>query len=413
MSENKELLNKLKRLLAWKESKKFCAKKLNVSEQDVRRMSAYLKYLEFLDDDNDACSPIEPKITSYDEDLKSGTAELTFDTLQEIKTLDDLKSYCNIDEDTWEITRYIQNYWGSSKTPHWQVKAWMNRKSDEQIFRDKFLEFLEYYTPSSRKIQPPGNNYGKPLGCLLLNKQDAHINKYDINGNNDIQKRFDNEYDKLNTILKQSRLSHNLEQLIYILGSDEFNSEFTNCTTKGTPQENILSYHETFEKICEHETHVINLLLENSEKVNIIYVPGNHDEYVGWHLVNWLKTYYRDEERLTIDDNPSYRKYTSYGNSALMFNHGDVIKNAKLAGLFPLEYKKTWSEHKYFYAFTGDLHIETSENINGIKFYRVASFSSSVSNWEDKHGFLDSAGEATGFIIDREQGMTNIFKYYL
>lgn len=413
MSENKELLNRLKRLLPWKESNAFYAKKLNISEQDVRRMTAYLKYLDFLDNGEEEYDLLDSKVTSYDENLKDGTAELTFDTAQEIKTLDDLKSRCNIDDDKWEITRYIQNYWGNGKDPHWQVKAWMNKKSDEQIFRDNFLEFLEDYRPSPRKIHPPNNNYGKPLGCLLLNKQDAHINKYDINGNNDIQERFDRVYNKLDIILKQARLSHNLERLIYILGSDEFNSEFTNCTTKGTPQENILPYHETFEKICEHETHVINLLLENSEKVDIIYVPGNHDEYIGWHLVNWLKTYYRDEKRLTIDDSPSYRKYTSYGSSALMFNHGDAIKNAKLAGLFPLEYKKTWSEHNFFYAFTGDLHIETSENVNGIKFYRVAAFSSSVSKWEDKHGFVDCAGEATGFIIDREQGMTNIFKYYL
>ncbi len=144
-----------------------------------------------------------------------------------------------------------------------------------------------------------------------------------------------------------------------------------------------------------------------------MYVAGNHDEFVGWHMVNWLQTYFRNTDRLTIDDSPKYRKYVSYGNSALMFNHGDAIKPAKLAGLFPIEYRDQWSFHHNFYIFTGDKHHEVSHDFNGIKFYQIPAFSNAKSLWDDKNGHTMSKGEVTAFLIDQAEGMTNIFKQYL
>jgi hypothetical protein len=158
---------------------------------------------------------------------------------------------------------------------------------------------------------------------------------------------------------------------------------------------------------------VINLLLQKGENVDVIFVAGNHDEYVGWHLASWLQTYFRNEERVFFDISPRYRKYVSYGTSALMFNHGDALKPAKLAGLFPMEFKNGWSEHDNFYIFTGDKHHEMSLDFNGIKFYQLPAFSTAKSSWDDKNGYTITKGEVTGFLIDLQDGITNIFKQYL
>jgi len=157
---------------------------------------------------------------------------------------------------------------------------------------------------------------------------------------------------------------------------------------------------------------VINLLLQKSKNVEVVFIAGNHDEFVGWHLASWLQTYFRNHERAKFDISPKYRKYIDYGSSAMMFNHGDALKPAKLAGLFPMEYKKDWSLHDNFYIFTGDKHHEMSLDFNGIKFYQLPAFSTAKSSWDDKHGYLDR-GELTGFLIDSKDGMTNIFKQYL
>ena len=416
MPENQSLLQQLEQMLHWKKSKKFYAEKLNIKEAEVDELMRELKNSE--ESRNEAevgtyIGDLEEQVVRFFEDVQKGTGEVVFNSKEEIKSLDELIEKCKIDTEKWEITKYVQNYWGNVNQPYYQVKAWLGKKKDEQIFQDSFVSFLSTYEPCSSQIVGPEFDLDKKDSCLIINKQDSHLNKLDIGGDNNIEKRFNNFIQKVDVILNQASLANNLTDIKYIIGSDEFNSEFTNTTTKGTPQQNILSYHSAFQAICEHEISVINLLLQKAINVEVIFVAGNHDEFVGWHLASWLQTYFRNEERLVFDISPRYRKYVSYGYSAIMFNHGDALKPAKLANLFPMEYKSDWSDHNHFYIFTGDKHHEMSLDFNGIKFYQLPAFSTAKSGWDDKNGYTVSKGEVTGFLIDQINGMTNIFKQYI
>jgi len=416
MAENQHLLNQLQQLLSWKKSKKFYAEKLGITEVEVSELLKEIKGSQDpIRNEAEASSYIdalEDAVVKYEEDLAKGTGEIIFNSAEEIRSLDELIAKCKIDTEKWEITKYVQNYWGSGKTPHWQVKAWMTKKTTEQVFQDSFVEFLKEYLPTSTYVNGPRYS-GKAIGCLVINKQDSHLNKLDIDGDNNINDRFDNIVEKVDIIVDQANLSNYIDQVFYIIGSDEFNSEFTGTTTKGTPQQNILTYHESFRRICEHEIEMISLLLEKTNNVNVIYVAGNHDEFVGWHMITWLDAYFKNNERVRFDCSPKYRKYISFGETAMMFNHGDAIKPAKLASIFPIEYKENWSEHENFYIFTGDKHHEVSLDFGGIKFYQIPAFSNAKSSWDEKNGYTCAKAEVTGFLIDFEKGMTNIFKQYL
>jgi hypothetical protein len=416
MSENQTLLEQLQQMLHWKKSKTYYASKLGITESEVDDLLADLRGKEKAEDDAEIgvyISDLEDKIVKFEEDVIKGTGEVILSTKDEIKSLDELIEKCKIDTEKWEITKYVQNYWGNGNNPRWQVKAWLAKKKEEQLFQNYFTDFLASYEPISQDIMSPKFVGNKFPAMLVINKQDSHLNKYDIDGNNDIAKRLANIVYKLEMIANQATLSNNLNQITYIIGSDEFNSEFTGTTTKGTPQTNTHTYQDSFQFICEHEILVITMLLQYAENVNVVYVAGNHDEYVGWHLVTWLQSYFRNIDRLTFDISPKYRKYISYGGSALMFNHGDAIKPAKLAALFPIEFREGWSFHNNFYIFTGDKHHEISHDFNGIKFYQIPAFSNAKSLWDDKNGHTMSKAEVTGFLIEEGSGMTNIFKQYL
>jgi len=392
--------------------KEAAEKKYKIKEETIQRYIRLLKVREGVSEIEQEIEEEEIKQVRQTEDIKNGTSELEFRSKEEIRTLDDLIEKCNIDVSTWNILRYVQNYWGNANNPNWQVKVWLSRKDGEQQYQDSFISFLSTYAPSPH-VYSEVVVTNKPEACLVLNKQDAHLNKHDVHGNNDLQSRFDNILNKLDIIVQQSILSNDLDNITYILGSDEFNSEWTGMTTKGTPQQNVGSYQESFEKICEHEIRVINMLISNSKKAEIIFCPGNHDEYAGWTIIKWLEAYFRSTDRVSFDTSPSYRKYISYGNTALMFNHGDAIKPAKLASMFPMEFKNDWSRHEHFYIFTGDKHHELAHDYNGIKFYQIPAFSNAKSLWDEKNGYTCSKAEATGFLIDKVSGMTNIFKQYL
>lgn len=414
MSNNQSLLEQLQSLLSWKKSKKFYAEKLGIAETEIDEL---LKELRTRDRDDAESgtyiAELEDVVVKFMEDVTKGTGEVVANFSEEVKSLDELIEKCKIDTEKWEVTKYVQNFWGNGDNPHWQVKAWLGKKTVEQLFQANFVEFLDSYEPVSQGVTSPEFTVGKELAMLVINKQDSHLNKYDIDGNNDIVERLSTIVYKILTIVAQAKLSNNLEHITYVIGSDEFNSEYSGATTKGTPQTNTHTYHDSFKFICDHEVMVISMLLQQAENVNVVYVAGNHDEFVGWHMITWLQSFFRNEERVQFDCSPKYRKYVSYGTSALMFNHGDAIKPAKLAALFPMEFKEGWSFHENFYIFTGDKHHEVSHDFNGIKFYQIPAFSNAKSVWDDKMGHVMSKAEVTGFLIEQGSGMTNIFKQYL
>jgi hypothetical protein len=417
MVGNQHLLDQLQQMLNWKKSKKFYADKLGITEGEVDELLKELrKNSDNIREEAEVASYIqalEDTIIKFEEDLVKGTGEIILNSPEEIKSLEDLIEKCKIDTSKWDIAKYVQNYWGNSEQPHWQVKAWLSKKTNEQLFQDSFIDFLNSYSPISGDVMSPRIHQSKPNAALVINKQDAHYNKLDVDGDNSLEGRFARMAYRIETILNQASLSNNLDRIVYIVGSDEFNSEFTGMTTKGTPQQNIAGYHDSFQAICNHEILMINLLLQYAKNVDVIYVAGNHDEFVGWHMINWLQTYFRNTDRLTFDCSPKYRKYVSYGVSAMMFNHGDAIKPAKLASIFPMEYKDEWSSHEVYYIFTGDKHHEVSLDFNGIKFYQIPAFSNAKSGWDEKNGYTCARGEVTAFLIDHSDGMTNIFKQYL
>ena len=411
MDNHQKLLNQLRQIIHMKKSVDFYAKRLGVSIEMIELLKRELRERVMTDPSQVSTD----QIVKCEEDIDNGTKEIVYNISEEIRSLDDLIEKCNIDVTKWDVSKYVQNYWGNSKSPHWQVKAWISRKKEDQLFQENFIKFLSNYKPSVKKTFVSEDN-GKPDACLILNKQDAHLNKYDIEGSNNIEWRGISIERKVETILSQAKLSNNLTTITYIIGSDEFNSEWTNMTTKGTPQQNTDDYQKSFEEICNHELCMIYLLMENANYVEIIYVPGNHDEYVGWHLIKWLEAYFRnqvEDERITFNTETNYRKYVTYGSTAMMFNHGDVIKPAKLASIFPMEFRDEWSYYDHFYIFTGDKHHELSQDFNGIKFYQIPAFSKAKSQWDNKNGYTCSKAEVTAFLIEMEQGMTNIFKQYL
>jgi len=352
---------------------------------------------------------LEDKVVKFEEDFKNGTGNVTYTGSVEIKTKEQLFKECNIDETKWNVDKMVCNAWGKEGNQSWQIKAWLSSKKGVELFQEKFVNFLKDYKPTHYS-SPIRFGINKPKGCLVINKQDEHLNKYDIHGDNDINDRFLNVYNKIDIILQQATISNNLEKIVYIIGSDEFNSEWSSCTTKGTPQTNILSYENSFEQICDYEIAMIEKLSSCCKNLEVLYIQGNHDEYVGWHLAHFLKKYFQLNDNISIDTENVPTKYVRYSNTAMMFNHGDCVKPQKLTNLFSVQFRKEWSLCDNFYIFSGDKHHEKSQDFNGITFYQLPALSTATGKWDNKEGHIGSKNELTAFLIEEGKGRTNILK---
>lgn len=404
LSTNKNLLlSELRTLVKWKKSKAFYAEKLGISVKEVGKLLKSLKCQGQIPED---------EYRRLEENVEEGTATLTFSLDKEIQSLEELILYGKIDTTKWKITKYVQNYWGNKTNPHWQVKAWLSPITQDEIFSEKFIEFLSNYKPSASPIQRDLPKFTNKT-ALILNKQDAHYNKFDIFGDNDMEKRFKLIENRLDLMMMKASLTSDVDEIIYIVGSDAFNSEWTKTTVKGTPQENISTYEDAFEQICSHEVRCINNLINNANRVRVIYIPGNHDEYVGWHLIKWLKAFFRLIPNIIFDTVNNERKYVRYYNTALMFNHGDELKPKQLAEKFPMEFRAEWSLCEHFYIFVGDKHSEDMKDISGIKFFQILPLSNARSKWDNKKGHTCTKAEMTGFVISATHGMSDIYKEIL
>lgn len=323
---------------------------------------------------------------------------------------DDIIKDHKIDTKKWKLS----NFWSKQVSGGWRVSALFSQLNQQDVFKQKFSEFLKTYTPKYQaKFKKEENSL--PKGTLLVNKQDAHLNKKDEyhGGNNDIIDRFKHYFSTLEKSVQDVTKVASLDKVVYVIGSDHFNSEITGATVKGTPQSNILSYHTSFQLICDHEVKIIDYLLSKSDKVDVMYLIGNHDACVSFHLASWLKVYFREESRVTIDISPEFTKYITIYDSIICVNHGDVQKPEKLAQNFMYEVKDKVAEANYYYIITGDKHHESSKDFGAIKWYQIAASSTAKSTWDKQMGHTTTPALLTSFLIRPNEGASLIVKKQL
>lgn len=399
-NEETNLINELRELLNQKKSKEYYARRLNIS---VGRVNDLLDEIRGVKEEDD----VDP-LSNSSKRLNLDKGELEVNTFYDHEpSPEEVMIDHKIDETKWKLSAY----WSKAKGKGWQVSALFRKLEGQANLQEQFIDFLKDYKPQAKAL--PNSKYTKQdyLGaCLIINPTDAHYNKFDRRGNNNIEERFANSIEKIKTILDRASACNNLEKVIYCTSGDMFNSEHDNNTTHGTPQQNILTHNEGFEAICNNEVNVINLISQYTSDVEVIHIPSNHDFYMSWYMVKWLEAYFRESKNITVDSTDKYSKYRKYSNTAICLNHGYKVKPEKLAANFPIEFKEHWSECDNYVILVGDLHCDLSKEINGIQFYRLAQASNSISKWDEENGYTLSKGVISGFLIETDKGITNIIK---
>lgn len=354
--------------------------------------------------------PVSFQYLTGNENKDKGTKEFIF-TADNIPTEEEIVDHFNID-----LTKYrISQIWHKT-TPGGKYSISVNlqalRGNETINLDDEFISKLSNIEPIV-KIETPlldlQSIHTKPNACLFIGKQDIHWNKWDMNGNNSIEKRFTTFTQTILIQLEKILKTNTLEKIIYVVGSDEFNSEWTGATTKGTIQKDILTYDQAFEKVSEFSIEFIKLLRYYTTKVEVVLLNGNHDHNVSWHLANLLKHVFSKNESITIDTELVNTKILEYQSNLILINHGDEMKPKDLATKFPIIAKEKWSQFDNYFVISGDKHHEQAYDYNGIRTYQLPQLSKAKSIWDDKKGHLCSKAELVTFLFE-EDGLSNILR---
>lgn len=355
------------------------------------------------------------QVTELKEDVRTGEAEMTIKGPDKIESLEDLKKL--IDTTKWEVTKYVQNYWNGN----YQVKAWLQplRAKESEIIKD----ILKNYKSDWKKINQASKSFNKVWNedsMLLINLPDLHFDKRDME-NTSIDTNIKRYFDVLNYLVSKAYHSAKIEQIIFVIGNDVFNTDtYYGTTTDGTPQRCITTWNDAYEKVFKAMVESIAFLSSFSNKVHLVLVPGNHDRTKSYYMAHALEAYFKHDNSITFDRSVNINKAIVYGNSFVGFNHGDNI-NDKLPLAFAQEFHESWGKCKYHDIYIGDKHhnnekvfnkIQTQNDGNqGVKL-RILPSLSKPDSWHDNKLFR-SRQSGIAIVYDKERGKSAEFEYQL
>lgn len=266
----------------------------------------------------------------------------------------------------------------------------------------------QYESPFYRaNIKVEGNN------LLLIDMADVHLNMLATmfsTGNEyncEIAERlfFNVIYDIIGRVRVRN---YNFKKILFCIGGDMLNGDGINgATTKGTPQYSDTMYFDACKKLFEMLVTAIDLLKEEFQAIiEVIHIPGNHDEQTGFHLAMNLNAWYRHDLDVVVDYSPLPRKYTVFGKTLFAFSHdGGNVK--KLPQLIADEARQYWSEVDNTEVFLQHLHCESIlMEENNMRIQRLPTISAK-SKWTNDKGY-NSKRQCKTFVFDEEDGCIDV-----
>lgn len=190
----------------------------------------------------------------------------------------------------------------------------------------------------------------------------------------------------LNSVLDLIHSRH-WDRIVIPFGQDFFHNDsvVNPTTTKGTVIDKV-DMTRAVKEGRQFMTAIIDAALENSNKTEVFYSPGNHDRSVSWMFMQILHERYGGD---VVDDTMEYRKVFTYGKSAIMVTHGDsklaTVKN--LSHIFAISFPEEFARATTREVHSGHLHHEGEGDIFGVMVRRLSS-GVTVDDWSNRNDFV-------------------------
>jgi predicted phosphodiesterase len=184
----------------------------------------------------------------------------------------------------------------------------------------------------------------------------------------------------------------NIERILLPVGNDGMNSEgYSRATTKGTSQQDSAPWQETFIGYCNLMVRAITFLAKTAP-VDVIVIQGNHDYERMFYSGEFLRAFFLNDKRVTVDNNYNSRKYYKYGTNMIMFTHGDKEKKAEMPLIMATEEPQMFAETTHREVHCGHLHKEMVNEYRGIK----VRFIPSICGNDEWHKMMGYEAKRTG-----------------
>ena len=173
----------------------------------------------------------------------------------------------------------------------------------------------------------------------------------------------------------------------------------------------ILDADSRFQKIVEVAAEILEdvivAALEKHSKVHVIMAEGNHDESSSVWLRIMFKRIFRDDPRVSVEDNPLPYYAYQHGKVMLAFHHGHKLKPAALPAWFATKYSRMWGDTVARFGHSGHQHHLHEKDEMGMRWLQHPTLAASDA-YSARGGWL-SPREAIGITYDTEGEASRLF----
>jgi hypothetical protein len=375
---------------------------------------------------------------------KGNEREQTVYAREEVRTLDDLIRVCSIDTSVWDIVEWQANKWEmgwvnrhpekedvAGALPLFQIKARMRRKSGHtltmQALREALVEDIraeavragDWVALRNTPTYPTVENdwlfefapFDLHMGKLTWDEET--VTNYDISHAEDL---FNASLDFL--LERAQRLTDGkISRVLCVFGNDVSHIDNKRGeTTKGTPLDVDTRYIKVYRRIVKIHRRALDIL-RTVAPVDVVVVPGNHDELTSFHLGEILSAVYENDPQVSIDNSAKLRKYYEFGTNLFGFTHGDSEKVSELPLTMAREMPEAWARCESREWHIGHKHISEKfesralalqqdfHSDKGVRVRRLTSLSAHDA-WHTKHAYMDRRA-CEGFVFHKTAGFTD------
>lgn len=119
---------------------------------------------------------------------------------------------------------------------------------------------------------------------------------------------------------------------------------------------------------CELLLVLVSLLLTKHEHVELVIIPGNHDEDAALTLRVAMSLYYRGHNRVRVYSQPGLFWYRRFGATLLGAMHGHTMKDPKdMALTMAADCPEDWGQVQFRQIFTGHIHHERAREVGPVR----------------------------------------------
>jgi transposase-like protein len=144
-----------------------------------------------------------------------------------------------------------------------------------------------------------------------------------------------------------------------VLGGGDLmhNDDNSNRTAKSHNVLDADGRHEKGLEVAQRlKVRTIDAALQRNGKVIVRILKGNHDEQSSVAIAHFLKAWYRNEPRVTVDLDSSLFWYYEFGKVMLAATHGHAAKLANMPGIMATRRPEMWGRTRFRFAHGFHVH---------------------------------------------------------